>query len=186
MAYSAWSVVFGEQPSAAKWNILGTNDASFNDGTGIFGLYKNLLATDSNPYKFSANLTSATNTNAGSDKIIPFNNELFDTNNNFDSSTNKGRYTVPVSGFYQIEGALSVIGAPGNFCLVVLYKNGSALQRGGFMYGMAGSCIAVFSKLVQFTAGDYIELASFTSNAVAMGVSAPEICYFTGFLVSRT
>lgn len=26
---------FGEQPSAAKWNILGANDASFNDGTGI-------------------------------------------------------------------------------------------------------------------------------------------------------
>lgn len=35
MAYQAWSVVFGEQPSASKWNILGTNDASFNDGTGI-------------------------------------------------------------------------------------------------------------------------------------------------------
>lgn len=29
MAYSNWSVVFGEQPSAAKWNILGTNDAHF-------------------------------------------------------------------------------------------------------------------------------------------------------------
>lgn len=35
MAYQSWSVVFGEQPSAAKWNILGSNDASFNDGTGI-------------------------------------------------------------------------------------------------------------------------------------------------------
>ena len=35
MAYAVFSVVFGEQPSAAKWNILGTNDASFNDGTGI-------------------------------------------------------------------------------------------------------------------------------------------------------
>lgn len=35
MAYATWSVSFGEQPSAAKWNILGTNDASFNDGTGI-------------------------------------------------------------------------------------------------------------------------------------------------------
>jgi hypothetical protein len=35
LAYASWSVVFGEQPSAAKWNILGTNDASFNDGTGI-------------------------------------------------------------------------------------------------------------------------------------------------------
>lgn len=35
MAYAAWSVVAGEQPTAAKWNILGTNDASFNDGSGI-------------------------------------------------------------------------------------------------------------------------------------------------------
>jgi hypothetical protein len=30
MAYAVFSVVFGEQPSAAKWNILGTNDAEFN------------------------------------------------------------------------------------------------------------------------------------------------------------
>jgi hypothetical protein len=35
MAYSAWSVIAGEQPTTSKWNILGTNDASFNDGTGI-------------------------------------------------------------------------------------------------------------------------------------------------------
>lgn len=35
MSYAAWSVVAFEVPTAAKWNILGTNDASFNDGTGI-------------------------------------------------------------------------------------------------------------------------------------------------------
>lgn len=29
MAYTSWSVVYGEQPSAAKWNILGTNDSYF-------------------------------------------------------------------------------------------------------------------------------------------------------------
>lgn len=29
MAYTAWSVSFGEQPSAAKWNQLGSNDAHF-------------------------------------------------------------------------------------------------------------------------------------------------------------
>jgi hypothetical protein len=34
-SYQSWSVVFGEQPSAAKWNILGTNDSAFNDGSGI-------------------------------------------------------------------------------------------------------------------------------------------------------
>lgn len=34
MAYQSWSVVFGEQPSAAKWNILGSNDAYFDSLIG--------------------------------------------------------------------------------------------------------------------------------------------------------
>lgn len=34
MAYSSWSVIYGEQPSASKWNILGTNDAFFYSYTG--------------------------------------------------------------------------------------------------------------------------------------------------------
>lgn len=33
--YAAWSVVAGEQPTTAKWNILGTNDAAFNTGQGL-------------------------------------------------------------------------------------------------------------------------------------------------------
>jgi hypothetical protein len=35
MGYTAWSVVFGEVPTETKWNLLGANDDSFNDGTGI-------------------------------------------------------------------------------------------------------------------------------------------------------
>lgn len=38
MSYTAWSVIFNEQPTAAKWNRLGANDASFKDGTGIASL----------------------------------------------------------------------------------------------------------------------------------------------------
>lgn len=38
MAYTAWSVVFGEQPTAAKWNQLGANDAGFKDATNIDAL----------------------------------------------------------------------------------------------------------------------------------------------------
>lgn len=33
--YTAWSVIAGEQPTAAKWNQLGSNDASFNNGNGF-------------------------------------------------------------------------------------------------------------------------------------------------------
>lgn len=35
MTYTAWSVVAYEQPTAAKWNQLGENDAGFRDGTNI-------------------------------------------------------------------------------------------------------------------------------------------------------
>ena len=35
MSYTEWSVVYGEQPTAAKWNQLGSNDAGFRDGTNI-------------------------------------------------------------------------------------------------------------------------------------------------------
>lgn len=35
MAYTAWSVVAFEQPTAAKWNQLGENDAGFKDGTNF-------------------------------------------------------------------------------------------------------------------------------------------------------
>lgn len=34
MAYQSWSVVFGEQPSASKWGILGTNDSTFDTYIG--------------------------------------------------------------------------------------------------------------------------------------------------------
>lgn len=34
MTYTSWSVVFGEQPSATKWNLLGSNDAHFYDFLG--------------------------------------------------------------------------------------------------------------------------------------------------------
>lgn len=33
--YAAWSVVADEQPTTAKWNILGSNDAAFNNGNGF-------------------------------------------------------------------------------------------------------------------------------------------------------
>lgn len=35
MAYNAWSVAAFEQPTAAKWNQLGENDAGFRDGSNI-------------------------------------------------------------------------------------------------------------------------------------------------------
>lgn len=64
MSYVAWSVVFGEQPTAAKWNILGDNDASFHDGTGIDDdaiLARHIDEGVVLPYHLDSSLTSHTN-----------------------------------------------------------------------------------------------------------------------------
>ena len=75
MSYSAWSVIFGEVPSAAKWNILGSNDASFNDGTGIgtdavrssslyYGLIRNRQGGSTGDATWASSGTSNTATDA--------------------------------------------------------------------------------------------------------------------------
>ena len=75
MAYAAFSVVFGEQPSAAKWNILGSNDASFNDGTGIAdGTIKpNHLVTSSstaNTWAWDTYTPTLANTTLGNGTVV--------------------------------------------------------------------------------------------------------------------
>jgi len=70
MAYTSWSVTFGEQPSAAKWNILGTNDASFNDGTGIGdnAIQAASLDTDAISLGYTARTTNITVTSGEGNK----------------------------------------------------------------------------------------------------------------------
>lgn len=96
MAYQSWSVVFGEQPSAAKWNILGTNDASFNDGTGIANSVidsENLIQT----IGFHAYRNTA-KTIGNSVVDVIHDTERYDLGSDFNTTT--GVFTCPVAGRY--------------------------------------------------------------------------------------
>lgn len=182
MAYASWSVVYGEQPSAAKWNILGTNDASFNDGTGIAdGAVTPPKWT--NPYKFRARRVAAFSTSTSAFKKVTFDTEDFDTNNNFDVTTNIGRYTAPVAGFYQFNARLSVNGQ--NQSLIALYKNGSIYQRGSHQ-NVAQTVGVDYADTVQLAANDYVEIYVYTDTANAIEVTTGSQAYFSGFLVSET
>lgn len=199
MAYTAWSVVFGEQPTAAKWNQLGENDAGFKDGTNIdddaiiarhiAGIDKSNLAADSNPYKFSVYPASTVAISTATQKIA-LNTEVFDTNNNFDTASY--RYTAPVAGFYQIN-AQGRMGSAGmgstENATLGLYKNGSQLAVSDKINGSNDSArIATpnISKLVQLAAGDYLELYALMGGVYRDIVAGPIATFMDGYLVSRT
>jgi hypothetical protein len=182
MAYAAFSVVFGEQPSAAKWNILGSNDASFNDGTGIANLATSTTSI-SNPYKFSAYRATAWTT-SNSFALVQFDTENFDTNNNFDVTTNKGRYTAPVAGFYLFSACTGESTGTGIHSISI-YKNGVKKQQGQNVNVGAASTLSTVTALVQCAASDYIEIYNIGGSG-STGYTGQDLCWFTGFLVSQT
>lgn len=181
MAYASWSVVFGEQPSAAKWNILGTNDASFNDGSGIAGFNVGNLTTYANPYKFRARRTAALTLGGSTSQKVPFDTEDYDSNNNFDSTSgSKGRYTVPFAGFYQFNTVVNATASSVGF--VTLQKNGSPYQRGQ----QSTSGAWTYADIIQATTSDYFEIYVFYDGGGAVAVAGETQAFFSGFLVSRT
>lgn len=183
MSYASWSVVFGEQPSAAKWNILGTNDASFNDGTGIAGLYKNLLTVDSNPYKFSAYRNAAANTGNGAFAVIAYDTEVFDTNNNLSS----GVYTAPVAGYYQFDWTSSINTSGVVLIGSALHKNGTRTVDGPITTPASGvSHTGSAGCLINLAANDTVDIRAYGGSTQSLNVGNIYLNRFSGFLVSRT
>lgn len=163
----------------------------FTPNTVIKSADVNLNFTDSlditkqnNPYKFYAYRSTAWTAGSG---LIGLNAELYDTNNNFDSTTNY-RYDVPVTGYYQISfgAGCAVTAGTGYYCHVT--KNGSTVLNssrtisaytnpGGWFHGTGAG-------LLYLVAGDYIQLY-FSGNSQAGNYGA-SLTFMSGYLVSTT
>jgi hypothetical protein len=92
--------------------------------------------------------------------------ENFDTNNNFDSTTNY-RFTPTVAGYYQLNGALRATGTGISLITCSFYKNGSEYVRGNQISGtLSGGNIAVISSIIYCNGStDYIELYGLVTAA---------------------
>lgn len=143
------------------------------------------LTTISNPYKFRARRSGSLSTVASTFTLVPFDTEDFDTNNNFDITTNPGRYTAPVTGFYDVKGGIITNGNGGTFVICALYKNGSIFQRGSQL-NATNAAGSNYADLVALTAGDYIELWYFIVNAISLDITPGNQSYFAGHLHSHT
>lgn len=114
----------------------------------------------SNPYKFSAYLNAATQAVGIADTPIAFDTELFDTNNNFDTTTNKGRYTAPVDGFYFFTARARAVPGVGGYLVLYVLKNGTRVNAGNISRASSNSIAPVVSAMLQLTAGDYVEISA--------------------------
>jgi hypothetical protein len=132
---------------------------------------------------FSAFASSSQSVSNNTFTKVTLQTEVFDTNNNFASST----FTPTVAGYYQINGLLRATGTSMTGAIAVLYKNGSVYTYGQAFDGFSATSAQIMVSEVIYMNGstDYVELYGYiTATSPAFGYAANHInCRFSGCLV---
>jgi hypothetical protein len=131
---------------------------------------------------FSAYLAGPNQTLAtGTFTKVQLNAEEYDTNNNFDITTNF-RFTPTIAGYYQISGSVGLTGT--NVRIICsIYKNAAEYLRG--IDATANLSQVTVSGLVYFNGStDYVELYAYGSFAGTSDISTGQkYTYLTGAMV---
>jgi hypothetical protein len=88
---------------------------------------------------------------------LQFGAETFDTNSNFDPTTNY-RFTPTVAGYYQINGQVSLTSGATGYQVFSIYKNGSSIFNNYTVSNTAGPSNVINSIIYCNGSTDYIEL----------------------------
>lgn len=111
---------------------------------------------------------------------IQFDTEEFDTNSNYDNTTNY-RFTPTVAGYYQFNACFQV--SASGVALISFYKNGTRVKEGNIIAtGAAGGPNVTASALIYCNGStDYVEAYGYNINATSF-VGGQSFTYFQGFL----
>ena len=130
--------------------VAGTNTVTIAAQTGTLNA--------AGPAFYAYLSANQTGFSSGSAIKIQLNTELFDTNNNFDSTTNY-RFTPTVAGYYQVNYGVNASGTGMTYPIAELYKNGSLYQYGNYTPTSISETLSTGSTLVYMNGStDYIEL----------------------------
>ena len=111
---------------------------------------------------------------------VQINTESFDTNNNFDSTTNY-RFTPTVAGYYQLNAQMQ-LNTSSTVLFIALYKNGLQFQASGLAATLgAGSLVSITSLVSANGSSDYFEIFVYSDNA-APQINGSTNSFFSGFL----
>ena len=183
MAYTAWSVVYGEQPTAAKWNQLGTNDAGFRDGTNIddntilnrhladdvVKLYDNVTFSGTILRK-SANQSF----NNGTITTVTWDTETTDTDS-YHSSGSNTRITIPKTGIYLVGYGITYAANTTGQRYGWIGINGNNSDRfDGYRLTSASSSDSTAiggMSIMSLSATDYLEVFGFQNSGGSLNVA---------------
>lgn len=132
---------------------------------------------------FRAYVASVQSINSGATTKIQFNGESFDTNGDFDSTTNY-RFQPKVAGYYQINLAVGFSAMGVGEIILQINKNGSVYQFGSDVVGTT-TYIASMSTLIYMNGStDYVEGYVYQASGLARSLAAAQTqCTFSGALV---
>jgi len=116
---------------------------------------------------------------------VPFNTEVFDTNNNFNTSTN--RFTPTVAGYYQVNTRVVSSGYTTDQTILAFWKNGSEFQRLMQIPNSTQSSICPMgSALISMNGStDYLEVyvLQFSGSSQTFLGNYPAESWFNGSMV---
>jgi hypothetical protein len=134
--------------------VAGTNTLNLPAKTG------NIMVDGPAFSAYQSTLQSVSN--ATFTKVL-FQTELWDTNNNFASST----FTPTVAGYYQINGAVQFAGVIAGIQVLAIYKNNGAFVRGPLLNLSASYGSAVSGLVYANGTTDYFELFAYQGGGTA-------------------
>ena len=131
---------------------------------------------------FSAYPSASQSIANGTFTKVQINTEFFDTNSNFDPTTNY-RFTPTVAGYYQVTAAWYANLSSGQ-SISAIYKNGAAYQTVSIGASAAGAIAAVNSLLYLNGSTDYIEFYVYQTQGSAFTLlgARSDLNYFQAFL----
>jgi hypothetical protein len=113
---------------------------------------------------------------------IEFNVEDWDTNSNYDNSTNY-RFTPNVAGYYHVSLSVSWSFTSG-ISLPAIYKNGSVWKYGALQGATGAGCLGTTTALVYLNGTtDYIEAYVYQNNGTNNIATSSVETYFQAALV---
>lgn len=134
---------------------------------------------------FSAYNSTSQSIASGAFAKVTLNTEEFDTNNNFDSTTNY-RFTPTIAGYYQINGTVyfGTSGSPTRG-LAGIFKNGVEFKR---FVDVQSAGHNVGSSVIVYLNGttDYVELYAYIVATTPLILAGSVYTYFQGILIART